>query len=292
MLDQAHKLRELALIDRRNKLGSSSRRARRIAVTSGKGGVGKSNFALNIAILCAALKKNTLLIDADTNLANIDILLGISPKFNLSHVLAGQKECREIIVQGPGGISILPASSGSIEQALDDGIASDSIIYDLNSLENDYDLVIFDTGAGVSKAVLDFILIADTMVLVTTPEPTAVTDAYAMVKLITVDRPEIDIQIMVNMASDKQEAVEVFDKLSSVIMHFLNTEVRFLGYLPKDSSVERAVHLQSPLVNSFPKSPSATQLKFIARKLIQPGFEPPDKPAGFLGSIFNRIKKR
>jgi flagellar biosynthesis protein FlhG len=290
MLDQAHKLRELALIDRQKRLGDSTRRARRIAVTSGKGGVGKSNFALNLAILSSALRKRTLLIDADTNLANIDILLGVSPKYNLSHVLAGQKTCREILIKGPGDISILPASSGSIEQALDEGVASDSIIYDLNSLDQDYDIIIFDTGAGIARTVLDFILISDTVAIVTTPEPTAVTDAYAMVKLVTVDRPDMDIQIMVNMASSKQEAMDVFDKLSSVIMHFLNTEVRFLGYLPRDVSVERAVHLQTPLVNSFPKSAAATQLKFIARKLLQPGYEPPVKPLGFLGSLFGRIK--
>ena len=135
MLDQAHRLREIASIERRKRLDDSKHRARRIAVTSGKGGVGKSNLALNFSILASMLRKKTLLIDADTNLANIDILLGLSLKYNLSHVLAGYKSCSEIILEGPSGISILPAASGSIEQMLNEGVASESIIADLNMLE-------------------------------------------------------------------------------------------------------------------------------------------------------------
>lgn len=290
MLDQAHRLRELASVERRKQINGGTRKSRRIAVTSGKGGVGKSNFAVNFAILTAALNKKTLLIDADTNLANIDILMGISPKYNLSHVLAGLKTCREILIEGPAGISILPAASGSIEQALDEGIAGESVIHDLNSLEQDFDIVVLDTGAGVSRSVLDFVLIADTMVLVTTPDPTAITDAYAMVKLVTSERANIDIQILVNLAANKHEALEVFDKLSSVIGHFLNSEVNYLGFLPRDPMLERCVLMQEPLVHAYPKSPAATQMKFIARKLIQPGGAVFEKETGFLGSLFRRAK--
>ena len=291
MLDQAHRLRELASVERRKQMNGEIRKSRRIAVTSGKGGVGKSNFALNFAILTAVLKKKTLLIDADTNLANIDILMGISPKYNLSHVLAGQKTCREILLEGPSGISILPAASGSIEQALDEGIASNSVIHDLNSLEEDYEVVILDTGAGVSRTVLDFVLIADTMVLVTTPEPTAITDAYAMVKLVTSERADMDVQILVNMAVNKREALEVFDKLSSVIGHFLSAEVHYLGFLPRDPMLERSVYTQEPLVKGYPKSPAAIQIKFISRKLMQTGDIVMEKSPGFLGNLFRRAKE-
>ena len=290
MLDQAHRLREMASVERRKRLDDSKNRARRIAVTSGKGGVGKSNLALNFSILASMLRKKTLLIDADTNLANIDILLGLSPKYNLSHVLAGFKSCSEVIMEGPSGISILPAASGSLEQMLNEGVASESIIADLNMLEEEYDLVVFDTGAGISRSVLDFLMISDTMVLITTPEPTAITDAYAVVKLASAERIDLDIQVLVNMAANKHEAMDVFDKLSSVVSHFLSTEVHYLGYLPRDTMIERAVHLQEPLVQVYPKSPAATQLKFIARKLLQPGYGFPQENIGFLGSLFRRLK--
>ncbi len=291
MLDQAHKLRELASVEKRRRLGDKkTRKTRRISVTSGKGGVGKSNFALNFAILAAMLKRETLLVDADTNLANIDILMGLSPKYNLSHVLTGKRSVREILIEGPSGISILPAASGSIEQALDEGIASESIIADLDSLEEDYDLVVLDTGAGVSRCVLDFILISDTMVLLTTPEPTAITDAYAVVKLITAERIDLKIKILVNLVENKNEAMEVFDKLSAVINHFLKTEVQYLGYMPKDPLIEKAVHMQEPLVNVFPKSPAAIQLKFMTRKLLQPGSVKFEDDLGFLGNLFTKSK--
>ncbi len=290
MLDQAHRLREIASFERRKRLGDTTRHSRRISVTSGKGGVGKSNFALNFALVAATLNKKTLLIDADTNLANIDILMGVSPKYNLSHVLAGQKTCREILVKGPSGIAILPAASGAIEAVFDEGIASDSIISDLNSLEEDYDLVIFDTGAGVSRNVMDFLLISDTVVLVTTPEPTAITDAYAIVKLASAERVDLDVQILVNFAASKHDAMEVFDRLSSVISHFLSTEVHFLGFLPRDPLLEKAVSMQEPLLRLFPKSSAATQIKFITRKLLQPGAPISSEPLGFLGSLFRRRK--
>lgn len=286
MLDQAHRLRELALAER-HLTSDGTRVSRRISVTSGKGGVGKSNFSLNFAILAARLGRKVLLIDADTNLANLDILLGVSPKYNLSHVLAGLKGVRDILVDGPEGISILPAASGNLEQVLHEGIGSGAIIADLNSLEDDYDMVVMDTGAGASRTVLDFTLFSDIIVLLTTSEPTSITDAYAMVKLISAEKADVEIKLLVNLVRNKQEAVEVYDKLSTVINHFLKIEVHYLGYLPRDISVERAVHMQEPFINAFPKSPVSVQLKFIARKLIQVG-EIQDDGAGLFGGFFHR----
>jgi flagellar biosynthesis protein FlhG len=219
-------------------------------------------------VLSAQIGKKVLLIDADTNLANIDILLGISPLYNISHVIAGLKEAREILVEGPNEIAILPAASGNIEQALNEGVASESVIADLNSLEENFELVILDTGAGVSRTVLDFILFSDTMVLITTPEPTAITDAYAIAKLIASERVDIDIQILVNFARHKSEASEVYEKLSSVMRHFLKVEAHFLGYLPVDPYIGEAVHLQKPFIQVYPKSPASQQIKFITRKLL------------------------
>lgn len=288
MLDQAQRLRELASIDRRRRYGEGSRRPRRIAVTSGKGGVGKSNFSLNLSVLIARIGKKVLLVDADTNLANIDILLGISPRYNISHVIAGIKSAEEILVQGPSGVSILPAASGNLEQALSEGVVSESVVADLNSLEEKYDIMVLDTGAGASQTVLDFILFSDTMVLITTTEPTAITDAYAMVKLISAERPDIDIQILVNFVKNEREAVEVYERLSSVINHFLKIETNYLGYFPQDESVRHAVHLQKPLVQAFPKSPVSNQLKLITRKLMQLKTPPMEKSGGFFRNLFNR----
>ncbi len=268
-LDQAQRLREIASINRRRRQDDEVRRSKRIAVTSGKGGVGKSSFALNLAVLTAKLGRKVLLIDADTNLANIDILLGISPPYNISHVISGQKRAQEILVEGPEGIAILPAASGSIEQVMSEGAATESIIADLNAMEEGFDIVIIDTGAGASRSVVDFLLFSDLTVLVTTPEPTAITDAYAMVKLLSLERHDADVRVMVNFARDKYEAVEVYDKLSSVVMHFLKMEIGYLGFMPRDESVAQAVHMQNPLVRAFPKAPASVQLKFISRKLLQ-----------------------
>jgi flagellar biosynthesis protein FlhG len=285
MLDQAQKLRELVSVERRRRLGERIRHTRRIVVTSGKGGVGKSNFSLNFAILTARLGKKVLLIDADTNLANIDILLGISPKYNLSHVVAGIKSPQDILLAGPAGITLLPAASGNIEQVLNEGVASEAVIADLNSLEGNFDLVVMDTGAGASRVVLDFVLSADTMVLLTTLEPTAITDAYAVVKLVSSERADLDIQILVNLVRNKREAVEVYEKLASVINHFLKIDVQYLGYLPRDTVVERAVHVQEPFVNAFPKAPISVQMKFISRKLMQLG----ELPVNEIGGIFSGL---
>ena len=291
-MDQAQRLRELASIERFRRFSAKSRSAKRIAVTSGKGGVGKSNFSLNFAVLAARLGKKVLLIDADTNLANIDILLGISPNFNISHVIAGLKSAEEILVAGPDGVSILPAASGDIEQALNEGVASESVIADLNALEDKFDLVVMDTGAGASRTVLDFIIHADTMVLITTPEPTAITDAYAVVKLISAERPDIDIQILINFAHDKREAQEVYEKLASVISHFLKLQTKFLGFMPRDNNLVEAVRRQKLLIQLFPQSPASNQMKFMTRKLLQLNRELPRKSAGIFSTLFRRFQNK
>ena len=290
MQDQAHRLRELALAEKR-RTNAKQRKTRRISVTSGKGGVGKSSFSLNFALLTTKLGRKTLLIDADTNLANLDILMGISPRFNLSHVLAGMKTARDILLEGAQGLSILPAASGNIEQVMHEGIGSEAIIADLDSLEEEFDIIVMDTGAGVSRTVLDFVLCSDTMVLITTPEPTAFTDAYAMVKLASAERADLDIKIVLNLVHNKHEAMEVFDKLSAVINHFLKTEVHFLGFMPRDPAVEKAVHLQQPFTEAFPKAPSSIQLKFITRKLLQI-HDIKNDGGGIFTSLFRRIKKQ
>lgn len=290
MSDQAQRLRELASFERHRRYSDNKLRAKRIAVTSGKGGVGKSNFSLNFACLAAQFGKNVLLIDADTNLANIDILLGISPKYNISHVIAGLKSANEILIKGPSGISILPAASGNFEQAIHEGLAAESVIADLNTMEAGFDYVVMDTGAGASRSVLDFVLFSDTMVLLTTPEPTSITDAYAVVKLITAERADIDIQVLVNYANNKHQAVEVYDKLASVIRHFLKVEVQYLGYMPRDQALIDSVHLQEPLINAFPKSPASNQLKFIARKLMQLKKMPENDLHGLFSGIFRRLQ--
>ncbi|MBC8205441.1 MinD/ParA family protein [bacterium] len=287
MLDQASRLRELASIDKQKRGGAV--RTRRIAVTSGKGGVGKSNFSLNLAVLASKLNRKVLLIDADTNLANIDILLGISPEFNLSHVISGYKSVSEILVKGPERISILPAASGDLEQVFREGLASEAIISDLNNLEDDYELIVIDTGAGIARNVLDFVTYADTVVIITTSEPTAITDAYAMVKVLSMERTDPQIKILVNMVRDKHEAMDVFDKLSAVINHFLKLDVEYLGFIPRDVNVENAVHHQKPLVLEYPKTPASIQMKFITRRLVQGEYIADRDGSGLFGNIFRKM---
>ena len=290
MSDQASRLRELAYIETKER--GKVRRTRRIAVTSGKGGVGKSSFSLNFAVLASMLGRKVLLIDADTNLANIDILLGLSPEYNLSHVITGYKTPREILIEGPERITILPAASGDLEQVFKDGLAAEAIITDLNTMEEEYEIVVIDTGAGIARNVLDFIVHADSVVVLTTPEPTAITAAYAVIKVLSAESVDPDIRVLVNMVKDRREAVDVYDKLSAVVNHFLKMEVKYLGFIPRDQNVENSVHKQCPLALEYPKTPASIQLKLIARRLVHGVKTPVEGDNGLFYNIFRRMRTK
>jgi len=270
--DQAGQLRRQREEERRAGIIKPVEEARgglRITVTSGKGGVGKSNFALNSAIAMAGLGKKVLLVDADTNLANLDLLLGLTPRYNLADVVTGGKTIQDVIVEGPGGINILPGASGDIFMlGLDDDVEN-QLVESFSDLEESHDVIIIDTGAGLSRQIVTYAAAADDVVIVTSPEPTARADAYAMVKVISQARPTVPIHLLVNMVKTAEEGMEVFDGLNLVVQTFLKFSVKYLGHLPFDPNVMAAVAAQKPLMLEYPRTAAAVAMRMTAHKLLR-----------------------
>ncbi len=275
MSDQAQRLRELV---------SALSPARTISVTSGKGGVGKTNVVVNLAIAIAKQGKDIVIVDADLGLANVDVLLNINPKYNLFHVMERHKRLEEIIIEGPMGIKIIPGASGISKLADVSDQQRDYIIEELSSINNIADFVLVDTSAGISHNVVNFVTASDIALVVTTPEPTAVTDAYAMVKVISQRRPDMDVRLLINMASSKKEAEDIFNRMALVCRQFLGIKIEFAGYLIKDDSVVQSVLQRRPFILEYPYSPAGKSILKIARDLVG-ALE--DKPAE--GSWLERL---
>ena len=238
-----------------------------ISVTSGKGGVGKTNIAANLAYLLAARKKQTLILDADTGLANIDVILGINSPYNLYHVLAGEKTLAETIVEGPGGIMILPSASGIPEMTDLSRGQKLTLIDELNTLNNSLDFMLIDTGAGISSNVMYFNMAAKEIIVVTTPEPTAMTDAYALIKVLYQRHAQRRFRLVVNMVRSAAEAKEIYTRLSNATDHFLNLTIEYLGYIVLDEKVREAVRNQTLLAKLYPEAPATKCLAKIAERI-------------------------
>lgn len=245
------------------------KRARRLAVTSGKGGVGKSNVSLNLSIALGRLGKRVLLVDADTNLANIDILLGLRAKHTLADAILGNVYFSDILLKGPEGISILPGSSGVIELMESDHLYRKRISDAFDDLEREFDILLIDTGAGLTENVVQFVAGSDEMVLVTNSEPTAITDAYAMIKVAGHRNPNLKMHVVINLAPSQAAAYETFEKLQLAVRGFLKLEINLLGHLPVDPNVPVAVDRQEPFLLSFPRSTATTSMVMMARKLLR-----------------------
>lgn len=282
--DQAQSLREQN--DARSR-AKGVRRARRIAITSGKGGVGKSNVSLNLAIALGKIGRKVLLVDADTNLANIDILLGIPVRHSLADVIFGDAFFGDILIEGPEGIGILPGSSGVVEMMEENEAVRQKLFDAFNTLEQQFDVVLIDTGAGVSENVVQFVASADDAVLVTNSEPTSITDAYAMVKLATHRNPGLTMQVVVNLAAREEEAKETFEKLRLAVRNFLNRDIELLGLIPWDKNVQAAVNDRQPFLTTYPKTGASTAMMLMAHKLMRRSNQP--EPAG--GSLVERMYK-
>ncbi|MGR9100926.1 MAG: MinD/ParA family protein [Gammaproteobacteria bacterium] len=225
-----------------------------IAITSGKGGVGKTNITTNLGLALASRKAKVCVFDADTGLANINILLGISPEYTLEHVLNGEKTITEITVDAPGGIAIVPAASG-IQQCTDlDERQLQILTGALEQLENSYDYILIDTAAGIDSNVLEFVCSAKYKVLVVTPEPTSLTDAFALLKMLLTRGVKTSIFILVNMVKDYQTSQRIYSRFQAAAKKYLKTDVYYLGYLAQDPVVTEAVNNQNPVVLSYPHS--------------------------------------
>ena len=268
-MDQASVLREISKgMNRSAKVrDAAGKDVRIIAVTSGKGGVGKTNIAANLGYLLAGMKKKTMVLDADMGLANLDLILGLAPKYNLCHVLSGERTVKETIVQGPGGLMVLPASSGIQELAEMTGTQKGRLLDEMSTLDGMVDFILIDTGAGISSNVMYFNAAAREIIVIVTPEPTSMTDAYALMKVLHQKHSRKRFRLIVNMAEDQKEAKAVYQRLSTAMGHFLNLGVEYLGFIPRDEKLSEAVRRQKPLAELWPSSPAAKSLREIARTL-------------------------
>lgn len=234
-----------------------------ITVASGKGGVGKTSIAINLAIAFAKFGREVIVMDADLGLANVNIVLGVIPKFNLYNVLKGQKTLREIIVDTPQGIKIIAGASGFYQLANLEKEQKDNFVKSLEEL--DYaDIVVVDTGAGVSDNVLSFVCAADEVIIVTTPEPTSITDAYGIIKSIAARSPNSRLKLIVNRVSSVIEGKKVAERVINIANQFLNMRVENLGFVYEDELVRKAILRQQPFFFTDPKSRPSSCIEHIA----------------------------
>jgi flagellar biosynthesis protein FlhG len=239
-------------------------RAQVIAITSGKGGVGKTNIVVNLAVALVLRGKKVLILDADFGLANVDVLLGLAPKFHLGHFLYGDKQLKEIIVIGPQGIPIIPAAPGvQALSRLEDQYA-EKLFSELGKLLQDYDYLLVDTGAGISENVTRLLLACQRIVVVSSPDPTAVVDAYAVIKIVSEVDPGKSIDVLINEVENAEEGTRVFEQISLVTKKFLAREVRYMGYVNHDEKLGEAVREQRSVVLEFPFSRSSCCFRHLA----------------------------
>jgi flagellar biosynthesis protein FlhG len=245
-----------------------------IAITSGKGGVGKTNIVANLGFALGKTGKKVLIFDADLGLGNLDVLLGITPQFNLSHVINGEKKINEIIVDGPGNMKILPASSGIQEMTQLTNGQKANIIGEMEKLIDDFDILLIDTAAGISSNVLYFSISAQEIMVVVTPEPTSITDAYALMKILSVKYNEKQFKLLVNSAASTQEADEVFRQLNIVANRFLDISIEYFGNILTDNNIKAAVRKQMIVLELAPMTKASRSFAFLANKLGNS--DPPD----------------
>ncbi len=261
-MDQAANLRRLVL----EKKPDGTSVTRTIVITSGKGGVGKTSLSVSLAIAIAQDGKSVTLLDADLGLANINVILGIIPKYNLYHVIKGKKKLKDIIIEVPEGIKIIAGASGFQQLANLDVKQRDEFIHSIAELAND-DFLIVDTGAGISQNVLSFVMAADEVIVVTTPEPTAITDAYGIIKAIASQSNEKHIKLIVNRAQSVAEGKRVAQRVINIAGQFLNIKVEELGFVYEDLYVPKSVRNQKPFIVSYPNSKASGCVKVIADRI-------------------------
>jgi flagellar biosynthesis protein FlhG len=253
---------------------SRTRPVRVIAVTAGKGGVGKSNVSVNLAVSLARLNKRVMLLDADLGLANIDIMLGLHTKYNLSHVLQGHCHLSDIILHGPGGVQVVPAASGTEFMAHLSHAEHAGIVDAFNELTDELDYLIVDTAAGISDTVLSFTRSAQEVIVVVCDEPTSLTDAYALIKVMNKRYGWVHFHILANMVRRLKDGQELFNKLFRVSEQFLDVQLNYLGAIPFDEHIHKAVKKQKPVVLSYPDSAAAVALGELASEVNDWSYKP------------------
>jgi flagellar biosynthesis protein FlhG len=238
-----------------------------IAVTSGKGGVGKTNVAINLAVSLARLHNRVAVLDADFGLGNVDVLLGLAPRHHLGHLLAGEADIRTVLVEGPCGVRIIPASSGLRELTALSARHWDRLNAGLEDIRDELDFLLVDTGAGISNNVIDVLTRVGRVMIVTSPEPTAIVDAYALLKVLTVADPAKEVGLLVNAVRDGGEAELVFRQLEVAAGRFLHRHLSSFGYITQDPLLRDAVLGQRPVVEQFPQAPASRCFRILAARV-------------------------
>jgi len=258
-----------------------------IAVTSGKGGVGKTNVSVNMALAMAALGRKVMVMDADLGLANIDVMLGLKPLYNLSHVIRGERTLEEVLIEGPGGVRIVPAASGVKLMAELNPMQHAGLIRAFSELSFDLDVLLVDTAAGISDSVISFSRAAQEVVVVVCDEPASLTDAYALMKVLNRDHGVQRFNVLSNMSHSAQEGREMFAKLVNVTDRYLDATLNYLGTVPYDEYLLKAVRKQRPVIDAFPRSRSALAFKNLAQKADK--WPRPEAAAGHLEFFVERL---
>ena len=293
MIDQANILRDLVEQQQRHHQTDQpsspkekrANHARTIAVTSGKGGVGKSSIALNLAISLALTNSKVCLLDASLGLGSIDLLCGLNGYWNLSHVIAGSRQIDEIILKGPAGVDVIPGVSGLAEMSNSPAAVQEELLAQLEELESKYDYMIIDTGTGIHQTVKRFVTSADNVYVVTTPEPTSITDAYAVIKtFMNYSTPRFEV--IVNQAESLEQGERIIERLQATAQLFLRSHITSAAVIPFDVAVQQAVSLRSPVMVSHPDSTVSQAITSLASRIYY------DQREASCESYFSRIVHR
>lgn len=272
MADQAEKLRQVALrnkVDERDTGRLEGKFPRVIAVTSGKGGVGKTNLVVNLGVTLTRWNYRVIILDADLGMANVDVMTNAFPRYSLEDVINGHKDIREVMVEPLNSLKIIPGGSGMFNLANLDRQRQDRLIERLGVLDREADILLIDTGAGISQHVINFLASAGEILLVTTPEPTALTDVYGLIKVLHEKKTHRKVHTVVNMVKNVAEGEEVFQRLNKVVNKFLGSpEIGYLGAVNMDPQVTRSISDCYPLVLNRPRSPAAISIQKISRRLL------------------------
>lgn len=280
MIDQASGLRNM----------KGLQKVKVIAVSGGKGGVGKTNVSLNTAISLAQIGKRVLVLDADLGLANVDVMLGLRVQRNLSHVLSGECEIDDIIIKGPAGVNIIPATSGT--QSMVDLTPSEhaGLIRAFSDMQTQFDVLIVDTAAGISDMVLSFTRAAQDVMLVVCDEPTSITDCYALMKLLSREHDVFKFKVVANMVRSPKEGQQLFEKLTKVTDRFLDVALDFVAVIPFDENIRKSVRKQKVIVEAFPTSPASKAFKSLALKILD--WPVPHNPSGHLEFFIEQLLEK
>ncbi len=279
-MDQAERLRAL--------VGAGEPRARVIAVTSGKGGVGKTNVAVNLSIALAQREKKVIVADLDIGLANADVLFGVQARAHMGRVLSGEVAALEALTKTPSGVLLLAGASGVRHLSDLEKTERDYLARCLRELEASADFLVIDTAAGISRSVIQFAAAADEAIVVTTPEPTAITDGYAVVKALSREKGSGRIRLVINLANDAAEASRVFERIQAVARRFLGVEIDYLGHILADEQVRKAVRRKRPFLLENSVSQASLGIRDLAERILSE--KPTARSAGFVKQYVNAIQ--